>query len=117
MKIKNLLLTTLGLTMMGSAYANLNTYATISSNYVSVIMNGTLDNDASVQILNGNGQARISVNQGGASFYCYVTKAGNETVYEDLRALSRSLNGVYDIQVYKTGSICSLVNNSSYRPD
>lgn len=97
--------------------ANQNTYATISSNYVSVIMNGTLDNDASVQILNGNGQARISVNQGGSSFYCYVTKTGNETAYEDLRALSRSLDGVYDIQVHKNGSICTIVNNSSYRPN
>jgi len=95
--------------------ANQNTYATISSNYVSVIMNSTLDNDASIQVLNGNGQARISVSQGGNSFYCYVTKTGNETAYEDLRALSRSLDGVYDIQVHKNGSICTIVNNSSYR--
>jgi len=109
------LIATSALILSAPVHANQNTYATISNNYVSVIMNGTLDNDASVQVLNGNGQARISVNQGGNSFYCYVTKTGNETAYEDLRALSRSLDGVYDIQVQKNGSICTLVNNSSYR--
>lgn len=117
MKLNSLIVVFIGLIIAHSTKAEHNTYATISENYASVILGSYLDNDAKVQVLNGNGQARISLSQGGSSFYCYVTKTGNETVYEDLRALSRSLEGLYDIQVYKSGSICTIVNNSSFRPD
>lgn len=103
-----------------SAFINAEYYTrvTISSNWMYAFFNDpALDNDGQLQISSGSGISYVYAYQGNNSFECSIKIEENEVLHDDIRLLARTLDGLYDLRVHKSGDKCTQINFSTYRPN